>query len=98
MHGGSCYLVVAAATDALRELDLRLFDSDGGEVAQDAQRGPGAALLYCPPHSGTYYVAALATQGTGLFGVRRFVGPTGLDVRLDNLFGAHEPEAPLVRP
>jgi hypothetical protein len=98
MHGGSCYLVIGTATEALEELDLRLFDSDGSEVAQDSQRGGGAALLYCPPHSGTYYVAALATEGSGLFGVRRFVGPTGLDVRLDDLFAERPPAVPVERP
>jgi len=94
---GSCYVVIAAGSTSLRELDLRLFDGDGTEVAQDAQTGPGTALRYCPPHSGTHYVAALATAGTGLFGVRRFVGPTGLEVRTDDLFraaGADEPSAP----
>jgi hypothetical protein len=86
MRAGTCYLILGAGSDALRELDLRVFDSDGTEVARDAEQGAGAALLYCPPHAGTYYIAALATAGTGLFGVRRYQGPTGLDVRLDDLF------------
>lgn len=97
LRGGTCYVFLGAGSDALRELDLRVFDSDGSEVSQDAQHGPGAALQYCPPHAGTYYVAALATSGTGLFAVRRYQGPTGLDLRLDDLFrdgpGA-EPPAP----
>lgn len=94
LSAGSCYVVVAAGSTSLRELDLRLFDGDGTEVAQDGQVGPGTALRYCPPHSGTHYVAALATAGTGLFGVRRYQGPTGLEVRTDDLFrsaGAEQP-------
>jgi len=94
LRAGTCYVILGAGSDALRELDLRVFDSDGTEVARDAQNGPGAALLYCPPHAGTYYTAALATSGTGLFAVRRYAGPTGLDVRLDDLFR----EAPVAAP
>jgi hypothetical protein len=86
LRADTCYVIVAAGSDALRELDLRVYDSDGTEVARDTQNGPGAALHYCPPHTGTHYTAALATAGTGLFAVRRYAGPTGLDVRLDDLF------------
>jgi hypothetical protein len=86
LRAGTCYVILGAGSEALRELDLRIYDSDGTEVARDADTGPGAAILYCPPHVGTYYRAALATSGTGLFAVRRYAGPTGLDVRLDDLF------------
>lgn len=92
LRAGSCYVVIAAGSSSLAEMDLRLFASDGTEVAQDAQDaqdaegGSGAAVAYCPPHAGTHYVVALATAGTGLFGVRRYAGPTGLDVRVDDLF------------
>ncbi len=92
LRADTCYVIVAAGSEALRELDLRLYDSDGTEVARDTQNGPGAALHYCPPHAGTHYTAALATAGTGLFAVRRYAGPTGLDIRLDDLF--REPPAP----
>jgi hypothetical protein len=94
LRAGSCYVILGAGSEALRELDLRIFDSDGTEVAQDAQRGAGAALFYCPPHAGTHYVAALATAGTGLYAVRRYAGPTGLEVRLDDLFREVSPAAP----
>jgi hypothetical protein len=86
LRADTCYVVVAAGSEALGELDLRVYDSDGTEVARDTQNGPGAALHYCPPHAGTHYTAALATAGTGLFAVRRYAGPTGLDIRLDDLF------------
>lgn len=87
MRSGNCYVVLGAGTPALRELDLRIFDSDGAEVAHDANTGRVAAAQYCPAQSGMYYLAAQATAGAGLFAVRRFRGPTGLDVRLDDLFG-----------
>lgn len=93
---GNCYVIIGAGSASLQELDLRLFDGAGTKVAQDVHTGPGAALRYCPPNSGTHYVAALATSGSGLFGVQRYVGPRGLEVRTDDLFrgpGA-EPPAP----
>ena len=86
LRGGSCYVVIATGSSSLQELNVRVFDSDGTQVARDGQAGPNAALRYCPPHGGAHYVAALATAGTGLFGVRRYVGPAGLAVRVDDLF------------
>lgn len=88
MRAGTCYVVVASGSAALRELDVRIYDSDGGEVAQDTLVGGSAALQYCPPQAGSYFVAVRATAGSGLFAMRRFSGPTGLEIRLDDLFGA----------
>ncbi|GAB5548536.1 MAG: hypothetical protein RLO52_31215 [Sandaracinaceae bacterium] len=86
MRAGTCYLVLGAGSSALRELNLRVFDSDGGEVVQDAMDGASAALRFCPSQSGTYFVAVRAAAGSGLFEVRIFRGPTGLEVRMDDLF------------
>jgi hypothetical protein len=101
MRAGSCYVVIAAGSDALRELGLRLFDTDGGEVARGVQAGSRNALHHCPPQSGTHYLGVRAATGNGLFAVRRFRGPTGLDVRLDDIFpppapppGGATPERP----
>lgn len=88
MERGSCYVVFAAVSAAMRDLTIALYDSDGGEVAQSA---PGTrALRYCPPQTGTYFLA-LRADGSGLFAVRRFEGPTGLDIRLDDLVGEARP-------
>jgi hypothetical protein len=94
MRSGTCYVAVAAASEAVRELDLRVFDSDGGEVAQDTETGSLSALRYCPGQSGSYYLAARASAGSGLFAVRTFRGPTGLAVRLDDLFRNAAPVEP----
>lgn len=86
MRAGTCYLALASASSAMRELNLRVFDSDGGEVVQDGTDGAIAALRFCPAQSGTYYLAVHASAGSGLFEVRTFRGPTGLEVRIDDLF------------
>jgi len=82
MRSGRCYVVLAVGSSAIEELDLRLHESAGGEVARS---GAGTtALRYCPSRSGTYFLTARA-RGAGLFAVRRFRGPQGLDIRLDDL-------------
>ena len=48
MRSGTCYVAVAAGSAAMRELDLRIYDADGLEVASDTNDGPRAALLFCP--------------------------------------------------
>lgn len=81
LRSGNCYVIVAVASSAVRSLEVALYDSDGAAVARS---GLTPALHYCPPTSGTYFVAARAT-GSGLFALRVFEGPTGIDVRLDDL-------------
>lgn len=86
LRGGSCYVVLAAGSSALGELDLRVFDGEGDDVARDALAGGAAAVRFCPARTGTYYVALRSAAGSGLFAVRRFRGPAGLPMRLDDLF------------
>lgn len=86
LRSGSCYVVVATASSGLRELDLVVYDTDGGEVARDSDTGGHAAVRYCPAQTGTYYATARASAGSGVFAVQRFKGPTGLTVRIDDVF------------
>jgi hypothetical protein len=86
LRTGSCYVVIGAGSAALSELDLRVHDGEGGDVSRDAIPGGAAALRFCPPRTGTYYVSVRAGTGSGLFAVRRFRGPSGLPVQLDELF------------
>lgn len=92
MRSGTCYVVLAAASAEMRELDVRIYDSGGVEVVGDASEGAQAALRFCPSQSGTYFVAVRAAAGAGLFGVRTFRGPTGLEIRTDDLFREVAPE------
>lgn len=91
MRTGSCYVVVGSGSSALRELDLRIFDGDGAEVARDAEQGSVAAMRFCPAESGTYFVAARAAAGSGLFAVRELRGPTGLAFRVEDVARAVTP-------
>ena len=94
MRTGSCYVAIGAGSAALTSLELALHDSDGAAVAHGAAPATSrAALQFCPPHSGTYYLAARAASGDGIVALRIFEGPSGLDVRVDDLFAPPEPPA-----
>jgi hypothetical protein len=94
LRTGTCTVVLGAGSRSIRELDLKVFDSDGGEIVQDATSGPLAALRFCPSQSGTYYIAVHASAGNGLFEVRSFRGPTGLEIRIDDVFREVAPPEP----
>ncbi len=85
-----CEVVLASATPALRDLELRAYDSDGNEIARDEAQGPNACLELCASHAGTFYVVARAASGTGLFAARRLLAPTGVDVRCNDVFDTTE--------
>ncbi len=91
MRTGSCYVVIGVGSTALRELELRVFDSDGAEVARDGEHGPIAALRFCPAQNGTYFVASRASAGSGLYAARDFRGPTGLALSLEDVLQAISP-------
>lgn len=87
LRSGRCYVAVGAGSAALASIALTLHDSEGAPVAE-APRASGArpALRFCPPQSGTFYLAARAASGSGIVGLRVFEGPGGLEVRVDDLF------------
>ncbi|AKF06820.1 hypothetical protein DB32_003969 [Sandaracinus amylolyticus] len=91
MRTGSCYVALGVGSSAMRELDLRVFDGDGAEVARDAEQGPIAALRFCPAQNGTYFVAVRASAGSGLYATRTFRGPTGIAFRVDDVLRAVAP-------
>ncbi|MDQ3036210.1 MAG: hypothetical protein M3Y87_27665 [Myxococcota bacterium] len=97
LRTGSCYVVVGVGSTALRELELRIFDGDGGEVARDGEQGPIAALRFCPAQNGTYYAVSRAAAGSGLYSAREFRGPTGLAFRMDDVLRAITPVTPAER-
>ena len=89
MRSGSCYVAIGAGSAALTSVDLTLHDSDGAPVAEAARpSGARPALRFCPPQSGTFYLAARAVNGSGIVALRSFEGPGGLEVRVDDVFGA----------
>jgi len=91
MRTGSCWVILAAGSSALRELDLLVFDADGAEVARDGEQGAMAVVRFCPAQNGTYYASLRAAAGSGLYALRTFRGPTGLAFRVDDVVRAVGP-------
>jgi hypothetical protein len=95
---GRCQVFVALGSSALTEIELAVFESGGTEMA--AARGQTSeALRYCPTLPGVHYVAVQARAGDGLIVARRFEGPNGIEIELDDLFAADlPPEAEATEP
>ena len=93
LHAGGCYVAVIVGTKAIGELDARMFDINGAEVATSNLEGPHATFDYCPSQSGTYYVTVRAKQGAGLYEMRLFHGPSGVESRSEDLFATTDTEA-----
>ncbi len=87
---GRCQVFVALGSQALRELSLAVFDSGGTELASASSPSPSVALRFCPDLPGTHYVAVRALAGDGLVSERRFEGPSGIAIDLDDLFAPPE--------
>lgn len=100
---GACATWVALGGGGLRDLDLRLFDGDGNEVAADAVRGEGGLVHVCPaatPEPGTapYYVELRAVEGSGAVVVGAFASAAGEGEGFAELFeGLLAPPVPFVQ-
>ena len=86
LRSGRCHAFIVVGSSAIENLRMTLHDSEGVELL----RADGG-LQHCPSQSGVYFLA-LRSTGSGLFAARRFEGPAGLDLRLEDLI------EPSVRP
>ncbi|MEM6960683.1 MAG: hypothetical protein AAF355_15925 [Myxococcota bacterium] len=89
---GRCYVFAGVATDAVEQLSIRVFDSDGARAVEEHSLGAATAAFFCPSDSGRYFVALTASRGNGLLAFRRLSGPTGLTLRVDDIFRPREQE------
>jgi hypothetical protein len=96
LDSGECAVLAARASSGVHGVELQLFDVEGTSVARVAAPAPHAALRYCAPQRGLYYVGVRSTEGHGLYELRRFRGPRGLELRLEGLFD--EPPAQVASP
>jgi hypothetical protein len=87
-----CQVFVALGSSALQAIELGVFESGGTEVAS-ARGTSSVALRYCPTLPGVHYVAVQARAGDGLIVARRFEGPGGIELELEDLFTPTAPAA-----
>jgi hypothetical protein len=70
LAAGACYALVAAGDGGVRDLDLRLVDRQGAEIARDMATDPRALLRVCPGASGTFRLEVRMFDGNGRWAVR----------------------------
>lgn len=74
-EAGHCYVVLAAGVPSVRELDLKVFDALGNELARDAERDAFPRARFCPTIAGRFRVNVRMFQGYGPYGVQVFQVP-----------------------
>lgn len=74
-EAGRCYIVLAAGVPSVRELDLKVFDSLGNELARDGERDAFPRARFCPTIAGRFRVNVRMFQGYGPYGVQVFEVP-----------------------
>lgn len=74
-EAGHCYVVLGAGVPSVRELDLKVFDALGNELARDGERDAFPRARFCPTLGGRFRVEARMFQGYGPYGVQVFQVP-----------------------
>ena len=70
-----CYTAAAFSDERLEDVDLRVFDDLGREVARDVSPRADAAVQFCTPRDGDYAVEVHARRGAGEASLAMFSGP-----------------------
>jgi hypothetical protein len=73
MIANHCYRILAVGGVEVNDLDLALYDADGGELDADTSGGDYPALgttrPICPPSPGRYRVEVRMRSGAGEYAV-----------------------------
>ncbi|MCS6799225.1 MAG: hypothetical protein NZ898_11980 [Myxococcota bacterium] len=90
---GRCLVLLAVFSSGLRGADVRLVDVDGIELGRQPRgEGDGAALHVCPTGGGTLWSVLRSSDGSGLYELRAFEGPSGTAAAsFEDLFERGEP-------
>jgi len=75
VEGGHCYVVLAAGTPSVRDLDLRILDPYGNERARDHSHDALPHARVCASVGGSWRVQVRMFNGYGRVGVQAFGSP-----------------------
>jgi hypothetical protein len=85
VEAGQCYTAGSFAREGLAEVNLRVVDDEGSEVARDETAGADSSLQFCADRPGQYAAELLSKDGIGVSTLLLFRapaavvgGPTGL--------------------
>jgi hypothetical protein len=62
---GQCYTAAGFALEGLRDVDLRVLDDEGGEVARDESREEDASAQFCASRRAEYAAELRGVDGAG---------------------------------
>ncbi len=62
---GQCYTAAGFALDGLRDVDLRVLNDEGGEIARDQSREEDASAQFCADRGAEYAAVLHGVQGSG---------------------------------
>jgi hypothetical protein len=63
---GQCYTAAGFALDGLRDVNLRVLDDEGGEVARDESREEDASAQFCASRRAEYAAELRGVDGSGV--------------------------------
>ncbi|MDI7268418.1 MAG: hypothetical protein QME96_10525 [Myxococcota bacterium] len=86
VEAGRCYVLAAASSSELTDLDAYLFAAGGATVDQDRRRDNHPVIRHCPGDTGTMYLMFEVFEGAGVFYWAQFVGPAGSTIDLGAVF------------
>jgi len=69
-----CYTVAAFALDGLEDINLRVIDDEGNEVADDVTDSREAATQFCVDRAGQFSAEVVAKRGAGVSVVAVYAG------------------------
>jgi len=74
LAGNVCYTIIAAGKPSVKDLEVRLVNPIGQEIARDDTASPVAVVetAKCPQWDGTYTVSVKLFSGYGAFGLQVF--------------------------
>lgn len=70
LSAGLCYVIQGAADGSVHDLDLRIMDERGTELARDTATDPRPRLRVCPERSGPFRLEVRMFDGDGAYVVR----------------------------
>jgi hypothetical protein len=78
VEAGQCYTAGSFAREGLAEVNLRVVDDEGSEVARDETAGGDTSLQFCADRPGQYAAELLSKDGIGVATLLMFRAPAAV--------------------
>ena len=75
LEAGHCYAVLGLGHDGVTDIDVRVLESGGDEIARDATRDAQAVAQACPARSGPHQIVVGMVSGEGGYSLAAWTAP-----------------------